>query len=195
MINDGRKQLNMYLQLFTTFFELGLFTIGGGMAMIPLMEGIIVEKKGWMNKEEMIDCLGVSQSIPGVIAINMATFIGYEKKGILGALAATAGVILPSFGIIIGVVELLHGFEDNSYVSGALIGIKSAVVGLVILSAYKIGKKVLKGWFTWMLAAVSFVAIAFLHINAVWFILAGIFLGIVHKKLTEKKRRKDEVKS
>ena len=125
----------MYFQLFWSFFKLGLFTIGGGMAMIPLIQGIVVDQKKWMSEEEAVDCIAVSQALPGVIAINMATYIGQRKKGLSGALAATVGVMLPSFIIIILIVLLLKGIGDNPYVEGALMGIKAAATGLIAFSA------------------------------------------------------------
>ena len=170
---------NLYLQLFYEFFKLGMFTIGGGMAMIPLIQNIVVDKKGWLSEEEAVDCIAVSQGLPGVIAINMATYIGRKMKGMAGALCATAGVILPSFIIIILVVELLEGFGDQPWLHGALKGIKAAATGLIAYSAYKMGKKVLSGPFQWILALGSFAAVAVFGINAVWTILAGIFLGIL----------------
>lgn len=175
-----RIRNNLLVQLFWSFFKLGLFTIGGGMAMIPLIQNIVVDKMHWMTEEETVDCIAVSQGLPGVIAINMATYIGQKKKGLAGALTATIGVMLPSFIIIILVVELLHGFGDNRYVLGALTGIKAAATGLIAYSAYKVGKQVLKGPFQWVLAAAAFGAIAFLGVNAVWTILAGIAAGLVY---------------
>lgn len=175
-----------YRDLFWTFFKLGLFTFGGGMAMIPLMQGLIVDKKHWMDEEEIVDCIAVSQGLPGVIAINMATYIGNAKRGFLGSLVATVGVVLPSFLIIIGVVEVLRGIGDNTYVNGALVGIKAAATGLIAYSAYKVGKQVLKSAFAWILAIVSFVAIAGLSINAVYAILAGIALGLLYTFVIKK---------
>ena len=154
---SGVKE-NIYFQLFWSFFKLGLFTIGGGMAMIPLIQGIVVDEKHWMTEEEAVDCIAVSQGLPGVVAINMATYIGHQKKGIGGALAATIGVILPSFVIIILIVKLLQGIGDNPYVQGALVGIKAAATGLIAFSAYKVGKQVLKKPFQWILALASFIA-------------------------------------
>ncbi len=171
---------NLLVQLFWNFFKLGLFTIGGGMAMIPLIQNIVVDKMHWMTEEETVDCIAVSQGLPGVIAINMATYIGQKKKGLAGALTATVGVMLPSFIIIIIVVELLHGFGGNRYVLGALAGIKAAAAGLIAYSAYKVGKQVLKGPFQWVLAVAAFGAIAFLGVNAVWAILAGIAAGLAY---------------
>lgn len=179
-MNKGQSlKDNLYVALFWEFFKLGLFTIGGGMVMLPLIQTIVVEKKGWMSEEEAVDCMAVGQSLPGVIAINMATYIGRQKKGLPGALCATAGVILPSFIIIILIVELLQGIGDNSYVTGALTGIKAAATGLIGYSAYKIGRKVLTGPFAWCLAVGTFVAIVWLGISAVWVVLAGILIGLV----------------
>mgnify|MGYP005821135697 FL=1 len=177
---------NMYLQLFWAFFKLGLFTIGGGMAMIPLIQGIVVDKKKWMTEEEAVDCIAVSQGLPGVIAINMVTYAGQRKKGFFGAVAATAGVILPSFIVIILVIKILSGIGDNAYVNGALTGIKAAATGLIAYSAYKVGKQVLKGPFQWIVAVISFGAIAYFDINAVWAILAGIAIGLIYTSVKKK---------
>ncbi len=103
-----------------------------------------------------MDCIAVSQGLPGVIAINMATYIGQTKKGILGAIVATIGVILPSFIIIILVIKVLAGIGENRYINRALAGIKAAATGLIAYSAYKVGRQVLKGPFQWVLALLSF---------------------------------------
>ena len=187
---SGVKE-NIYFQLFWSFFKLGLFTIGGGMAMIPLIQGIVVDEKHWMTEEEAVDCIAVSQGLPGVVAINMATYIGHQKKGIGGALAATIGVILPSFIIIIAIVKLLQGIGDNPYVQGALVGIKAAATGLIAFSAYKVGKQVLKKPFQWILALASFGLIAGLSVSAVWAIVGGIAAGIVYTAVLEKRKNRD----
>ena len=174
---------NMYIQLFIEFFKLGLFTIGGGMAMIPLIQGIVVDRKHWMTEEEAVDCIAVSQGLPGVIAINMATYIGQKKKGIPGGVIATVGVMLPSLIIIIMVVELLSTIGGNKYVAGALVGIKAAATGLIIFAAYKLGKQILKGSFQWILAVAAFAVIAFLGVNAVWAIIGGIVAGLIYTKI------------
>lgn len=177
---------NLYLQLFCEFFKLGLFTIGGGLAMLPLIQNIVVEKKKWMSEEEAVDCIAVSQGLPGVIAINMATYIGRQKKGLLGSVCATIGVILPSFIIIILIVELLKGIGDYPWLNGALTGIKAAATGLIAYSAYKVGKKVLTGLFQWVLAVAAFTVIVVFGINAVWVIAAGIILGVLYTWKNEK---------
>ena len=193
-MTDKLKRLkeNMYVQLFLSFFKLGLFTIGGGMAMVPLIQGIVVDEKHWMTEEEAVDCIAVSQGLPGVIAINMATYIGHQKKGIPGAVTATLGVILPSFIIIILIIKILSGIGDNRFVNGALTGIKAAATGLIMFSAYKLGKQVLKGWFQVVLAVAAFVAVILLDANAVWPIIGGIILGLIYTGFKRKKENGGE---
>ena len=152
------------------------------MAMVPLIQGIVVDEKHWMTEEEAVDCIAVSQGLPGVIAINMATYIGHQKKGIPGAVTATLGVILPSFIIIILIIKILSGIGDNRFVNGALTGIKAAATGLIMFSAYKLGKQVLKGWFQVALALCAFAAIVLLDVNAIWPIVGGIILGLIYTK-------------
>lgn len=162
--------------------------------MLPLIQNLVVEKKGWMTEEEAVDCMAIGQSLPGVIAINMATYIGRQKKGFFGALCATVGVVLPSFIIIILIIELLTHIGDSAYISGALTGIKAAATGLIGYSAYKMGKKILKGTFSWMLAIGAFVAIVWKGISAVWVILAGIAFGLLATKWrTDRKDGGDSV--
>lgn len=174
---------NIYARLFTAFFKLGLFTFGGGMAMVPLLEDKVCKEYGWMTEEEVVDCLAVSQGLPGVIAINMATYTGYFKKGLKGALVASLGMILPSFIIIILVVCFLEEVSGNPYVEGALTGIKAAATGLIAYAALKLGKQVLKDPFSWVMGIASFIVIAVLGVNAVWVILSGIVIGIVYNSI------------
>jgi chromate transporter len=178
---------SIYLNLFLCFFKMGLFTIGGGMAMIPILQESICEKYKWLTEEETLDCIAVSQSLPGVIAINMATYVGYRKKGLMGAIFATVGVVLPSFVIIILVVSVLRTIEDNPYVQGALEGIKAAATGLVAFAAYKMAKQTLHNIFGYVMAVVSFVLIAVLGISAVWVILAGMVIGEVYFAISKTK--------
>ena len=127
------KKLNSCFGLFWEFLKIGLFTIGGGMAMIPQLQQIVVDKK-WLEEDEMIDCIAISQALPGIIAINAATYIGMKVRGFRGAMSATLGVILPSFVIIIAVVTLLDSIGENTYIQGAFIGIKAAVCGLILVT-------------------------------------------------------------
>ncbi|MCQ4635569.1 chromate transporter [Anaerovorax odorimutans] len=188
MAESKKKAIKEHASLFWEFFKIGLFTIGGGMAMLPLIQKVAVEDKKWMDAEDMIDCLAVSQAMPGVIAINSATYIGRRRRGLTGSLAATLGVILPSFLIIIAVVSLLGTVGQNRYVEGAFTGVKAAVCGLVIVSACKLGKQVLRDPFAWTLAILAFLAIAVFRITALWAIIVGAVAGILYLTIREHRR-------
>ena len=133
--------MNMYLDLFLTFFRIGLFTFGGGLAMISVVENACVEKKHWITHDDMMNMTVIAESTPGPIAINCATFVGYKQKGFLGSLMATFGVILPSFIIIMLISMFLDKFLEIKIIAGAFKGIKIAV-GILVLDA---GIKMLKG--------------------------------------------------
>ena len=121
----------IYLYLFLEFFKIGLFTIGGGYAMIPLMRETVL-KHDWMREEQFYDFLGISESTPGPIAINMSTFIGSSQGGFLGSLVATVGVVLPSFIIILLVATLLKKLIKNKYFQAFMDGVKPVVIGLIL---------------------------------------------------------------
>ena len=171
-------------ELFIEFFKLGMFTIGGGITMIPLLQGIVSDRKKWMTPEETVDCIAVAQSLPGVIAINMATYVGHRKKGIPGAVIATTGIMLPSLISIILVIEVLKGIGDNRYINGALTGIRAAATGLIAYSAYSVGKKVLKDTFGWVVAAAAFILITFLDISVVYVVIGSIIAGLIMYRVT-----------
>ena len=176
-----------YLSLFTAFFKIGLFTIGGGLAMLPLLQRIVTEKKKWLTEEEMADCITVCQSLPGVVAVNMATYIGKSKKGFGGAVAASFGVILPSFIIIILAVTFLRSVGDNTYINGAFTGIKAAACGLILYSAFKLGKQVIRGKLALAIAVLSFGMIVFFNITAIWAVCVGAAAGLLHMKFKKPK--------
>lgn len=179
-MRESRKQtFKTHGSLFWEFFKIGLFTIGGGLAMLPLIQKVVVEERKWMDEKEMIDCLAISQSLPGAQVVSCAAYVGKRHCGLTGSIAAALGIIMPSFLIIIAVVMLLGTIGDNSYVNGAFTGIKAAVCGLVILSACKLGKQVMKGPFQWVMALLAFIAIGIFRINALWAIVAGAVIGIL----------------
>ena len=126
--------MNILLDLFLTFAKIGLFTFGGGYAMIALIEHSCVERKRWISHDEMMDITVIAESTPGPIAINCATYVGYKQKGLAGAVAATVGIILPSFCIILLISSCLDNFLEIAWVAHAFMGIKLAV-GILILDA------------------------------------------------------------
>ncbi|MBQ3660090.1 MAG: chromate transporter [Bacteroidales bacterium] len=172
----------MYWKLFLTFFNIGLFTIGGGMAMVPVLQKKMVEDLKWMTEEEVIDCVAVCQSLPGVVAVNMATFVGRKKGGLRGALCSTAGILLPSIIIICIVAAFLQSVEKNPYVQGAFTGLRAAAAGLIAWATWKMGKQVLggKGLFAFSVAIASFVTVTVFGANAIIPILAGALLGEIY---------------
>lgn len=170
--------MNVLTELFILFFKLGAFTIGGGVAMLPLLQNTLTQEKKWFSQDEFVDIVAVCQSLPGVIAINMATYVGYKKKGFLGSLVSTFGVVLPSFVMILLIATFISNLSDNPYVAGAMAGLRAAALGLVVVAVIQMSSVVFKGGWTILAAAVSFVLIAVLNINTAYVILLFVVLGV-----------------
>lgn len=133
--------MNIYLDLFLTFFKIGAFTFGGGYAMLPLIQQEVINH-GWLEREAVINFVAVSESTPGPFAINMSTYVGSETGGILGAVCATLGVVLPSFIIILIVAKCFEAFRKNRVVAGCMSGLKPAVIGLIGAAVLSIAQTV-----------------------------------------------------
>ena len=168
----------IYITLFIEFFLIGLFTFGGGYAMIPLVEDVVINKYGWMTTETFSYFLGVCESTPGPIAINMATYVGSLKGGILGSAVATLGVALPSIIIIILVASVLKNFTKNRHFQNALKGIKPVVLGLIFSTGLILIAK-----------AIGYVSITSFIFNYKSLIILAIIAGgyITYQKLAKKK--------
>ena len=132
--------------LFITFSRLGLFTFGGGYAMLPMLQKEVVEKAGWATESEIMDYFAVGQCTPGVIAVNTSTFIGYKQKGILGGISATLGVIFPSVVIITAIASILNNFSSYPIVQHAFAGIRIVVAALVLNVVIKMYKSAVVDW-------------------------------------------------
>lgn len=161
-----------------TFFRIGLFTFGGGYAMLPMLYKEVVDRHRWATEEELLDYFAIGQSTPGIIAINTATFIGFRQKGISGAIAATIGMVIPSFVIITLIAALFSQISGNIYFQKAFQGIRITVVALIIQAVYRIGKKGVKGVFGILLAALAFGVTVFLNVSPIFVIAGAIVLGI-----------------
>ncbi len=131
--------------LFITFFKIGALSFGGGLAMLPMFQAELSERRGWVTDEELSDYYAVSQCTPGVIAVNTATFVGSKLKGVVGGIVATIGVILPSMIIIGLIAALLSGFADYPDVKNAFAGVRACVVALVLNAIIKLAKSAIKG--------------------------------------------------
>ena len=153
-------------ELFLTFAKIGLFTFGGGYAMIALIEDSCVEKKQWITHDEMMNVTVIAESTPGPIAINCATYVGYKQKGLAGAAAATAGMVLPSFCIIFLVSMFLDNFLEITWIAHAFRGIRIAVGILILDAAIKMIRKMQKKRFPLSIMSISFVVMLAINIFA-----------------------------
>ena len=162
-------------ELFTTFFKIGLFTIGGGYAMIPLIEEEVVNRHRWISKNEMLDLIAIAQSCPGVFAINLSIFIGYKLNKIRGALVSSLGTALPSFLIILAIAVFFHQFKENAVVEAIFRGIRPAVVALIAVPTFNLARRAQLNKYTLWIPIVSALAIWLLGVSPIWvIIIAGI---------------------
>ena len=168
--------------LFKTFFHIGLFTIGGGYAMIPLIEAKIVDEKQWITREELLDLMAVAQSCPGIFAVNIAIFIGYKLRGVGGALMATLGCILPSFLIILAIALFFRQFQDNPWVARAFRGIRPCVVALIAAPTFKMAKTAKIGWTNVWIPVLGAFLIWMFGVSPIWVIAAAGLGGWLYGK-------------
>lgn len=171
--------MDKLIKMFSSFFKIGAFTFGGGYAMIPLIEEEVVKKNNWLEKEEFMDILVVSQSFPGALAINCSTFIGYKLGGIVGGMIAILGVTLPSFIMILLITTIFMQFRDNYYVNLAFKGITAAVPMLVLVGVVNLAKGVKKNVSNLILCMIALAALLIFDIHPVMVILASAIYGIV----------------
>lgn len=173
----------MLFDLFLTFFKIGLFTFGGGYAMIANIREVVVDKKGWLSEEELLQVITIAESTPGPIAINLATYVGYQKKGFWGSLLATLGVVLPSLTIVYIISLFLDAFMANTYVAYAFVGIKCAVAFLILKAGMNMLSKLEKKPLPLITFGVVFGLLLLLDVlavelSAIVLILLGGILGI-----------------
>lgn len=181
--------MNIYLDMFLTFFKIGLFTFGGGYAMLPMLESEVVSRKHWATNDELMDYFAVGQCTPGVIAVNTATFIGFSQKKVSGALVATAGVIAPSIIIIVLIASLLSNFADIPAVQHALSGIRIAVCVLILKAVIKLAKSGIKDIWGILIFIAALVLSYFDLLPTIAIIVSSAVLGILIQVLKTKKEK------
>lgn len=159
-----------YWQLFLVFAKIGTFTIGGGYAMIPVIEKEL-SKRGWIGENDLDDIIVLAQSAPGLLAVNIAIYAGYKVSGIKGSVTATIGAVLPSFLIILLIAMFFTNFKDNEVVRRIFQGIRPVAVALILVPATNMAKKGCTNWWTWLLAAVTMSLVAFLKVSPIWIII------------------------
>lgn len=164
--------------LFITFARIGSVTFGGGIAMLPILERDLVEKKKWISSEDLTDCYAIGQCTPGIIAVNTATFVGYQKRGILGGIFATLGMITPSLIIISIIAAFLENFSEIVWVQNAFWGIRVAVATIVINAVVKLFSKNVKGRLGTCIFLISALILLFTNISAIVVVVLSAFLGI-----------------
>ncbi|MBQ9757302.1 MAG: chromate transporter [Clostridia bacterium] len=177
-------------KLFFAFFRIGILTFGGGYAMLPMLEREIAVKHKWATVEEIMDYFAISQCTPGVIAVNLATFIGRKTNGIIGGIVATLGVVAPSVIIISLVATILQKIYYNPIVKSAFAGVGVAVCAILVQAFLKISKTGIVDKVSFVVAAVSFVLSAFFGVSTILIIVAAGVFGIIYMTLKEKKDRK-----
>ena len=148
--------------------------------MIPIIEREVVQKNKWVTEEEIVDVIAVTQSVPGVIAINASIFVGYKVGGVPGSIAAALGVIVPSFVIILAIALLLGNISGNIYLEKAFSGVRSGVTALILLSSIKLGRSAIKNKFGIILGLLAFTSIIMFEINAIFTVVAGAFIGYIY---------------
>ena len=173
--------------LFWTFCKIGALTFGGGYAMLPLIQREIVENKKWSTEREILDYYAVGQCTPGVIAVNTATFIGFNLNGIIGGIVATLGVVFPSLIIILIIASFLQSFADLSIVQSAFAGIRVAVVALIITTVIKLLKSSIKDYLGVIIAIIAFIISAFIGLSPVYVVIAAGLTGFISKYIGGKK--------
>lgn len=167
--------------LFLTFCRIGGLTFGGGYAMLPLIQEEVVNKRKWATEEEVLDYYAVGQCTPGIIAVNTATFIGYKRKGVIGAVAATSGVVFPSLIIIMVIAAFIKNFADLTIVQNAFSGIRVAVAVLVLNAIIKLWKSGVKDMTGIIIFFVTFIIGLCFNISPIYIVIAAIIVGIVVK--------------
>lgn len=174
------------LSLFWIFAKIGSITFGGGYAMLPFLQRELIEKRDWVTEEEIADYFAIGQCTPGIIAVNTATFVGYKRKGVAGAILATLGIVFPSIVIIIIIAAFISNFSDLPVVKNAFAGVRACVCVLVLNAIIKLWKSSIQNKISFILYAVIFLAAVFTNISTVILVviagIAGLVIGTIRKE-------------
>ena len=178
-IHGGRNRYSVKLlaELYAVFFKIGLFTFGGGLAMLPMLTEELSLKRGWVSRDELVDYFAIGQCTPGIIAVNTATFVGYKKQALLGAVVATLGMITPSIIVITVLAVFFAGFADAAPVRKAFAGINIAVAALLTHVVVTFIKKAVHNPFHAFICIAAFSAAVFFRVHTAWIIGAALLIG------------------
>ncbi|NMA36797.1 MAG: chromate transporter [Papillibacter sp.] len=180
--------MNIYLDLFTAFNKIGVLTFGGGMSMLPMLRREVVAKHSWAGEEELLDWFALAQCMPGIIAVNVATFVGRHVKGFFGALAATLGIVFPSLVIIMILAAFISSFSDIAWVQSAFAGIRACVCVLVFNAVVRLVKLAVIDIYALLLFILVFAGATFLNLSPILFVLLSAAAGLVIQTLKGSKQ-------
>ena len=183
-----KDKLKRFWTLFVTFFKIGLFTFGGGYAMIPMIQREIVGNKKWITQEDVLEIVAIAESTPGPIAVNSATFVGYHVSGFWGSVLATFGVVLPSFVIITVIAKVLREFQSIRAVKYAFWGIRAGILALVFKAFRSMYRQCPVSVISYGIAALAFLCAAILKMNVQLVIVGCALLGLASSMLAERRR-------
>ena len=178
---------NKIFEIFILFFKIGAFTIGGGYAMLSLIEDEIVNKKKWLDHEEFLDGMAIAQSTPGVLAVNISLITGYKIAGFLGMFAGMLGAVLPSFFIVLFLSQILLAYGNHPLVVAIFNGVKPAITALILISVYRIGKSANINRYNFVIPLIVAVLIKYFRVSPIIIIIATMILGNIFYMLKEKK--------
>ena len=185
---EANEKKTTLFELFWAFAKIGALTFGGGYAMLPMLERECTEKHAWVTNEELLDYFAIGQCTPGVIAVNTATFIGRGERGILGAAAATFGVVAPSVIIILIIAMVLQNFADIPAVKHAFAGIRCAVAALILKAVIGLIRSSVKDWFAIAVCVIAFLLVAAFSVSPVFVVLGAALVGLGFGKLREARK-------
>lgn len=172
-----KDKLIRYVQLFTAFFKIGLFTFGGGMSMLPMLQRELVESKQWLTEEEILNYFAIGQCTPGIIAVNVATFCGYKRAGLSGAIVSTIGIVCPSWIVITLIAGSISRFSDIVWIQRAMKGVYVAVAALLARAVFTFGKKIITDFVTAGIAAGAFLAMSVWNVSGILIVLVAGIIG------------------
>ena len=192
-----KDRLMRYVQLFVSFFKIGLFTFGGGMSMLPMLQKELVESKKWLTDEEILNYFAIGQCTPGIIAVNVATFCGYKRAGLSGAIVSTVGIVCPSWIVITLIAGSISRFSEIAWIQRAMKGVYVAVAALLTRAVFTFGKKILTDLVTAAIAAGAFLAMSVWNVSGILIVLAAGIIGfcaqiIRNGKNTSGRRKGDQ---
>ena len=172
------------------FAKIGAFTIGGGYAMIPIIQSEII-KRGWLDEKDFPDIIALAQSAPGLLAVNISIFIGYRLRGIKGSIVATLGSIFPSFLIILLIAMVFSGFQDDPIVQRIFKGIRPVVVALIAVPMLQMARKTNRNWISWGVSIITIVLVAFLEVSPIYILVIVAVVAYTIAKYRESLRKKE----